>query len=194
MVTMPVECWCDGSALRNPGAAGLAYVIKYFEENPEDENAMPEEKRVFGNQGFRLSTNNRMEIMATIYGVQKIISMVDDGTLEGLRQINLFSDSEYFEKAVNQNWLGKWQQNNWMTSGYQGKKPTAVKNKDLWEKVIEYKEKLSSMNINLVISHVPGHSGIELNELADKLAVEASSGSDHIVDEGYEKDAKYLQQ
>ena len=185
MIEMPVEIWTDGSSLRNPGASGLSYIIRWWEE--KDDTAMPESKQVQGNQGFRLSTNNRMEIMATIYGVSKFISLVDDGTLEGAKQLNLYSDSEYFEKCINQNWIAKWQQNDWMTSGYQGRKPTAVKNKDLWEKVLEYQEKLRSMGITLTVTHVSGHNGVELNELADKLAVEVSTGSDHIADVEYEK-------
>ena len=185
MIKLPIECYVDGSSLRNPGASGLGYVIKYFVE--KDDDSMPEEKMIEGSQGFRLSTNNRMEIMATIYAVKKILDLVEDGTLEGLTQINLYTDSEYFEKAVNQNWIGKWQQSNWMTSGYQGRKPTSVKNKDLWEKVIEYQDTLKFMNINLTVSKVPGHAGVELNERADKLATSASSSGDHIVDAEYEK-------
>ena len=188
MISGAAALWTDGSAIHNPGPAGLSWVIQYYEE--KDESSMPEEKRISGNQGFRLSTNNRMEIMATIYGINKIVDLINDGTLSGLTQINLFSDSEYFVKCINQNWIGKWQQNNWMTSGFQGRKPTSVKNKDLWEKVLEYQEKLRSMNIALTVSHVAGHAGNELNEMADKLAVAASTGSDHITDIGYEKSLK----
>lgn len=187
MITMPIDLYTDGSSLRNPGASGLAYIIRYW-ESPSEQDGMPEEKIIEGSQGFRLSTNNRMEIMAGIYGLNAIIENVNNGTFEGLTQINLSSDSEYFVKAINQNWLSRWQQNNWMTSSFNGAKPKAVKNKDLWEQVIEIQNKLRSMSINLTLSHVDGHSGVELNERADQLAVAASNdGTHHIIDEFYEK-------
>jgi len=71
MISMPVELYTDGSCLRNPGAGGLGFLIRYYDEI--DDQSMPEEKIIEGNQGFRLTTNNRMEIMATLYGIKKVI-------------------------------------------------------------------------------------------------------------------------
>lgn len=183
MVSLPVEIFCDGSSLSNPGPSGLAYIIRYYIDK---EDGMPEVKEIPFSQGFRYSTNNRMEIMAGIYALKKTISLVNDGTLSEIRQINLASDSEYFCKAVNQNWLTKWQSNNWMTSGYGNKKPSAVKNKDLWEQVIDIQNELKGKNITLVMTHVPGHSGIEYNEKCDELARAAASGTEQIKDDAYE--------
>lgn len=185
MITMPIELYTDGSSLRNPGASGLAYVIRYW-DMPEGSD-LPEPKIIEKNQGFRLSTNNRMEIMAGVWGLRAIIQNVENGTFAGLKQINLFSDSEYFVKAVNMKWIDKWMQNNWMTSGFQGSKPKDVKNKDLWEQLVETRNKLQSMGIALTMTHVFGHNGNEFNERADNLAVEASKGTNHIIDEMYEK-------
>ena len=98
------------------------------------------------------------------------------------------SDSEYLCKAINQHWIDKWSQNNWMTSGFKGQKPKPVKNKDLWEQVIAMQQKVSSMGINLTVTHVDGHSGHQFNERADQLAVAASNGTNHISDEVYEKE------
>ena len=186
MINMPVELYTDGSCLSNPGAGGLAWIIRYWED--KDETDLPEEKIIEGNYGFRLSTNNRMEISAGIYGLNKIIDLVNDGTLMGLTQVNLITDSEYFCNAINQRWINKWMQNNWMTSGWKGSKPQPVKNKDLWEQVISVQNKLQQMRINLTVSTVKGHSGNEFNEKADQLAkAGASATADHKIDEVYEK-------
>lgn len=185
MTTMPIELYTDGSCLRNPGAGGLAYIIRYWEVKGDTD--LPEPKTIEGNQGFRLTTNNRMEIMAGIYGLNFIIDQINSGTFSGVTQINLTSDSEYFCNAINQKWINKWMENNWMTSGFKGSQPKPVKNKDLWEQVIEIENKLKSMNITLTVAHVKGHAGHEFNEKADKLAVAASTGTNHIIDEIYER-------
>ncbi len=188
---MPVELFTDGSALKNPGPSGLGYVIRYYENTGD--NQMPVQKDLEGNQGFRLSTNNRMEIMAGIFGLRRIFEEIDKGTLQGTPQINLSSDSEYFVNAVNKHWIDKWQQHNWMTSPWQGKPGHAVSNKDLWEQFIECQNEVKKRGINLTMTHVNGHSGLELNERADRLAVAASSdSSNHKIDEEYEKTSPYL--
>ena len=190
MSTMPIELYTDGSSLKNPGASGLAYIIRYWVDgNEEDLNFMPESKIIEGSQGFRLSTNNRMEIMAGIFGIRKVIECIKDGIINNVyKQINLSSDSEYFCNAVNQRWINKWVQNNWMTSGFRGSAPKSVKNKDLWEQVIELQEELQRLGIALTLIHIKGHNGHEFNEKADKLAVAASNDStNHLIDEVYEK-------
>ena len=187
MITMPIELYTDGSSLKNPGPSGLAYIIRYYDLKDPNSNQMPEPQEIVGNQGFRLSTNNRMEIMAAIYGIKVIIEKVESGMFHGATQISIMSDSEYFVNAINFNWIGKWQKNNWMTAGYQGSKPQQVKNKDLWEQIIQLQNKLRLMNINLTLTHVKGHNGNEFNERVDKMAVEASKNQAfHIQDEGYE--------
>ena len=192
MSTMPIELYTDGSSLQNPGASGLAYIIRYWVDNGDDQ--MPEAKIIEGNQGFRLSTNNRMEIMAGIYGLKKIIECIKTNPeFSGSTQVNLSSDSEYFCNAVNQRWIQKWVQNNWMTSGFKGSAPKSVKNKDLWEQVIEVQDTLKDLGINLTLIHIKGHNGHEFNERADKLAVEASKNStNHLIDEVYEKTSSYM--
>lgn len=183
-MSMPVELYTDGSCLKNPGPGGLAYIIRYWNDDGVN---MPEAKEISGNQGFRLTTNNRMEIMAGIYGLKAIIDNVNAGIILNPTQINLSTDSQYFCNAINQGWISRWQQNNWMTSGFRGQQPQPIKNKDLWEQVIEVQKQLQQMNINLTMSYIEGHAGHEWNEKADKLAVAASTGLTHIADEVYEK-------
>ena len=189
MVTMPIEIYTDGSCEKNPGPGGYGYIIKYWESNSDSD--MPVAKTIEANQGYRLTTNNRMEISAALKAMEDVVRRLSDGSFSIL-QINLFSDSEYVCNAINQKWINKWQTNNWMTSGFQGRDPKPVKNKDLWEQVIAVMNNLKNRNVNITISHVKGHNGDEFNEKADKLATSATANStNHIIDEEYEK--AYLQ-
>lgn len=181
--TMPVEIYTDGSCIKNPGPGGIAYIIRFYEES----EGIPTPQVTEHNQGFRLTTNNRMEILAAIYGITEVISKINNQTFEGVGQINLYTDSEYLANAINQGWLSRWIQNNWMTSGFRGAAPKPVKNKDLWEQVTGLQDQLKQMGLNFTIHHVKGHNGDEFNEKADKLAVAASTGTNHIIDEVYEK-------
>ncbi len=181
-VSMTVEAYTDGSSLRNPGPSGLAYIIRYYIDHEE---GMPEPKEIEFSQGFRLSTNNRMEIMAVIYACKKILELIDDGTFIDITQVQLTSDSEYVVKAINQNWISKWQTNGWMTAPFQNKKPHEVANKDLWEQIIDILESFKSKRVTLLVTHVPGHSGHEFNERCDELARRASDG-ELLKDEVYE--------
>lgn len=186
MTSMPIELYTDGSSLGNPGPSGLGYIIRHWVT--PSENEMPIAKEIEGNQGFRLSTNNRMEIMAGLYGLKAVIEKIEQGVFDS-RIISLTSDSSYFCDAINKRWLDKWSQNNWMTSGFKGSAPQAVKNKDLWEQVIAVTTKIQSLGIVLTVTHILGHNGHEFNEKADKLAVAASNNAGaYIVDEIYERD------
>ena len=179
---MPIDIYTDGSSLKNPGVSSLAYIIKYY--NFSKENEKPETEFVEGVQGFKLSTNNRMEIMAVIYGIKKFIELLENKTFN-TNQINIYSDSKYVCDAINSNWITKWQSNNWITSS-----DTPVKNKDLWEQIILLINKLNDINIRLIVNHIPGHKGFEFNEKCDKLCQQAHTGENHISDEEYEKLSK----
>lgn len=186
MVNMQVELYTDGSCSRNPGTGGLAYIIRYFES--DDENGLPQAKQIEFTQGYRLTTNNRMEIMAGILGMQKILDIVkEDASWSQVRQVNLQTDSEYFCKGINLKWVDKWKENNWYTSGFGGKAPQPVKNKDLWEQVLALIDELKKYQIIINFNWVKGHNGNELNEACDKLAVESSNGNYFIKDTVYEQ-------
>jgi len=99
------------------------------------------------------TTNNKMEMTATIEALKYF---------DKSKKIKLYTDSNYIYKGINE-WIDGWKKRDWKTAG---KKP--VKNKELWVEL----DKLNQFH-SVDWHHVPAHSGIEGNEIADKLAVEA---------------------
>lgn len=193
MIEMPIELYTDGSCIKSPGAGpgGCAYIIKYYEQN--DDSDMPTEKEIEFKQGYRYTTSNRMEIIACIEGLNKIVSLVNDLTLQGATQVNVFSDSEYLCNSINKRWIEKWQENNWMTSGFKNNAPSPVKNKDLWERLLEVKNQLRNISLNMSITHINGHSGHQYNERCDQLAKSATREiTNQLIDQEYEKIAPIL--
>jgi len=152
--TSKILIYTDGSALGNPGPGGYGIVIKTADGKFE--------KRF--SKGFRLTTNNRMELLAVIDALKK------------LRQKNIpveiYSDSKYVVDAINQKWLQKWQYKNF----------AKIKNPDLWKEFIKV-----SQGIPYKMFWVKGHNNHVENEICDKLAVTAAKGSKLHIDKGYEK-------
>ena len=179
-----VQLYTDGACSGNPGPGGTGYVLIYYKAPEGGGEAKPNAQIEHG-QGYKLTTNNRMEIMAGISGIRTIIANLDSGNQKDLSYVNIFSDSKYFCDAVNQRWIDKWQQNDWVTST-----KTQVKNRDLWEKLLNVLSKIRSFGTNIQINHIPGHQGFEFNEMADKLATDAVRSNDKITDEVYEKSNK----
>lgn len=149
-----VDLYTDGACSGNPGPGGYGFILSYNGHEKE------------GSQGFLLTTNNRMEIMAVIEGLSK---------LKETCNVNLYSDSKYVIDAIAQGWVYKWEANNWMRN----KKDKAV-NVDLWEQLLVL---LDEHNVEL--HWVKGHAGHPMNERCDKLAVSAYLGDNLIDDEGY---------
>lgn len=119
--------------------------------------------------GRRLTTNNRMEMLACVEAL---------GRLNKIRKkIILHTDSSYIVNAINKGWLNSWIKNNWIKSD---KKP--VLNSDLWKEVYKYIK-----NLNVEFKWVKGHSGIKYNERCDLLANSAARNNPVDIDENYEK-------
>ena len=114
-------------------------------------------------QGYRLTTNNRMELLSVIVGLE---TLKNPGTV-----VTIFSDSKYVVDAVEKKWLFGWEEKNFKKK----------KNVDLWKRflLVYPKHKVS-------FTWVKGHAGNEENEVCDELAVDAAHGTDLLVDEGYE--------
>ncbi|TJZ54881.1 ribonuclease HI [Sphingobacterium olei] len=145
-----IELYTDGASSGNPGPGGYGTILRtiYQGSNPEYQGKLIE-KEFSG--GFRKTTNNRMELLAVIIGLE---------ALKNIKQkVTIFSDSKYVIDAIEKRWVY-----GWIQKGFQGKK-----NKDLWMRLIQsYK----LHDVRLV--WVKGHAGHPLNERCDKLAVAAS--------------------
>ena len=146
---MQIEIYTDGACIGNPGPGGWAAVI--FLEN--------EKKELFG--GERLTTNNRMELTAAIKGLEYCDSKEKKQLL--LKEIKIYTDSSYLKEGIT-NWISNWEKNNWKTADKKN-----VKNVDLWKKL---KDLTKTKQVEWC--WVKGHSGNPMNELADKLAKEAT--------------------
>ena len=159
---MKVKIFTDGAARGNPeGPGGYGTVVQFV-----DSNGQLHEREYSG--GYRQTTNNRMELMAAIAGLEALIKPC---------QVDLASDSRYVTDAFNQGWIWSWQMKGWKTST---KKP--VKNIDLWQRLLEAAR---PHKVNFI--WVKGHDGHLLNERCDKLATAAADGETDALteDEGY---------
>lgn len=141
-MTKPIYVYTDGACSGNPGPGGWGVLMKY-----EDK-----EKELYGSA--KETTNNRMELMAAIYGLNAIRLKAS-----GKWDVVLCTDSKYVRNGICE-WISNWKANNWKTAA---KKP--VKNADLW---MQLDEAVSKHNTKFV--WVLGHNGHVENERADKLA------------------------
>ena len=145
----------DGSCLGNPGPGGFAAILEHNGH----------EKELSG--GFRRTTNNRMEILAVIVGLETLLERCC---------VTVYSDSRYVVDAIEKGWAKRWQSNGWMRN----KRERAI-NPDLWERLLAALERHE-----VELRWVKGHAGNEGNVRADKLAVAAANLNDLPRDEGFE--------
>ncbi len=147
----PINLYTDGSSRGNPGPGGYGVVL----------SCGPHRKEISG--GFRCTTNNRMELLAVIVGLEAI--------KRPNAQVNIYSDSSYVVKAINEGWL-----QGWLKKGLHKQK-----NSDLWERFL-----VVSRKHQIRFFWIKGHAGHPENERCDQLAVEAATSSSLSVDDGYE--------
>ncbi len=159
-----VEIYTDGACSGNPGKGGYGVVLRY---KKSDGNYIQKEL----SEGFEKTTNNRMEILAAIVGLESLKSPCS---------VVLTSDSKYLTDAFEQGWIDGWIAKNWKTAS---KKP--VKNVDLWKRLLPLMKK---HEVKLV--WVKGHNGHEFNEICDKLAVNAYNNDILKIDIGFISDEK----
>jgi len=150
---MDVSIYTDGSARGNPdGPGGYGTVIVYV-----DSKGATHEREFNG--GFKKTTNNRMELMAAIIGLESLTKPCN---------VTVYSDSQYMVKAFNDHWL-----EGWINKGWKRGKNEPVKNVDLWKRL------LGAMEIHKVTYEwVRGHNGHPMNERCDVLATTAADGTD----------------
>ena len=149
-----VRIYTDGACEGNPGPGGIGFVI------------LSDEADIEFSQGYLQTTNNRMELLAAIAGLER---------LQEKTTVKIYSDSKYLVDAITQGWALEWREN-----GYIRKGGIRVPNADLWERLLPLIEKHG-----VLFSWVKGHAGNRYNERADHLSYAAITGDNLLVDEGY---------
>lgn len=155
---MHVIIYTDGAARGNPdGPGGYGTILRY-------RNA---DGKIFEKElsaGYKKTTNNRMELMAAIAGLE---------ALNRPCEVDLYSDSQYVVNAFNQHWIEGWQKRGWVKSDRQ-----PVKNVTLWKRL------LAAAKPHQVTWHwVKGHAGHPENERCDRLATAAADGGNLLTDD-----------
>ena len=148
-----IRIYTDGAAQGNPGPGGYGTILRYG--NNEKELS----------EGFRLTTNNRMELLAVIKGLEAIKK---DGI-----PVTIYSDSQYVVNAIEKGWLWGWEKKNFKDKA----------NPDLWKLYIPLHRRFKPKFI-----WIKGHAGHPENERCDQLAVQAALGGNLLVDTNYEAD------
>ena len=146
-----IKIYTDGAAQGNPGPGGYGVILK-FNGHVKELSA-----------GFRLTTNNRMELLAVIAGLEAIKK-------EGI-PVTIYSDSKYVVESIEKGWLWGWEKKNF----------SKKKNPDLWQRYIPLHKKYKPKFV-----WIKGHAGHPENERCDELAVAAAEGDKLLVDEEYE--------
>ena len=147
-----ISIYTDGSSRGNPGPGGYGTILLYDHHRKEI------------SKGFRHTTNNRMELMAVIAGLELI--------KKPELPVVIYSDSQYVVRAIEEGWL-----KTWIKTNFKGGK----KNSDLWRIYYEL-----SQQFNIKMVWVKGHADNPLNNRCDELATSAADGKHLAVDKGYE--------
>jgi ribonuclease HI len=149
-----VTIYTDGACLGNPGPGGYGVILLYKGHRRELSG------------GYRRTTNNRMELMAAITGLE---------ALKKRCQVTLYSDSEYLVNAMSRGWAQRWRANGWKRN-----RREKVLNPDLWERLLRLCEQHE-----VQFSWVKGHAGAAENMRCDQLAMEAAQQPNLPCDDGY---------
>ncbi|MCR5709424.1 MAG: ribonuclease HI [Bacteroidales bacterium] len=153
-VRPPIQIYTDGACSGNPGPGGFATILRCG--NYEKEISA----------GYALTTNNRMELLAVITGLEAIRWERAD--------ITIWSDSSYVVDAVEKGWVFSWEKKDFVKKA----------NPDLWRRFLA-----AYRRHNVHFNWIRGHNGHPENERCDRLAVAASQGSDLLTDVGYSQEA-----
>lgn len=145
-----VEVYTDGACRGNPGPGGYGTIL------------LSKGRQKSLSQGFRKTTNNRMELWAVIAGLQALTRPC---------KVTLYSDSKYVVDAMRERWVFKWRAKSWKNK----------ENRDLWEQILALCERHE-----VTFTWVKGHAGNPLNHRCDELAVAAAKASSLKIDETYE--------
>ena len=150
-----VTIYTDGAASGNPGPGGYGVILEF------------QGKRKELSGGYRRTTNNRMELLAAVVGLE---------ALKERCEVTLYTDSAYLVNAINEGWAQRWRAHGWMRN-----KNEPALNLDLWERLLRLCEQHEVHFVG-----VKGHAGHPENERCDQLAQEAARGINLPVDTAYE--------
>ncbi len=153
-----VTIYTDGSSRGNPGPGGFGTILMAGQHKKEL------------SQGYKFTTNNRMELMAVLEGLKALKK-------PGI-EVTIYSDSQYVVNTVEKGWLKKW-----IVTNFAGGK----KNKDLW---LEYHRIAKEFKVKFI--WVKGHANNPFNNRCDELATMAADNGPHQTDEGYEAETTNL--
>ena len=151
-----VTIYTDGGAQPNPGKGGYGVVLLYKNHR----------KELTG--GYRRTTNNRMEILAAIRGLE---------ALKHSCVVTLYTDSKYLANAISKGWAARWRANHWMRN-----RNDAAKNPDLWEQLLVLCDRHE-----VTFEWVRGHAGNRENDRCDALATKSLLRADLPSDQGFEE-------
>lgn len=150
-----VKLYSDGGAEPNPGKGGFGVILTYKGRKKEFY------------QGYKLTTNNRMELMGVIFGLEQ---------LKTKSNVEVFFDSRYVVDGITKGWAERWKAKNWMRT-----KKEKAHNSDLWDRLLNA---ISNHNVNF--NWVKGHAGHIENERCDELANMGIKSETKVDDDGYE--------
>jgi ribonuclease HI len=151
-----VTIYTDGGCIGNPGPGGYGVVLLHG----------PHRKELSG--GFKETTNNRMELLACIKGLEALTEPCE---------VTLYSDSKYVVDGISKGWAERWRKNNWIRDKKSGARAI---NADLWQRLLELLKKHK-----VTMRWVRGHAGNEENEVCDRLANQAARSRPTRIDPGY---------
>ncbi len=151
---MKIEIWTDGSSRGNPGKGGWGSIIITKDEVIE-----------LGGSD-KMTTNNKMELLASIEGLKEI----EGNIIKETKEVTVCTDSQYVKKGMTE-WIDGWIAKDWKGST---KKP--VMNQDLWKALKKEEDRLKNSGIKIIWKYVKAHCGIALNERADEIATMLADG------------------
>ena len=165
-----IRIYSDGAATENPGAGGWGVVIEY------------KGKRKPQSKGYKLTTNNRMEMLGVIWALEQLVTLTAQGKVPEEVKVIVASDSSYVVDAMTLGWAKRWRKNKWLKQD-----GVKAKNTDLWNRMLRATDRLKRVEFRWV----RGHAGNQPNELADSLARNAAAQPTEslAIDEGFNEPA-----
>ncbi len=167
-----IRIFTDGSALKNPGPGGWAAIMEV------------KGKKASQSQGYRRTTNNRMELMGAAETLDFLVKLESEKKIDAETKVIVITDSEYLVSAMTRGWAKRWRKNQWVKQD--GEK---AKNTDLWKRILHASDRLKKVEFRWVRGHARFREAFAAeNEICDRLAKQAAGKSEDqlAVDEGYE--------